>query len=368
MFARSPAGRSRSAIVVVVAAVTMIATLAGFGAQLPDPAAPPVAAAASPAVGAAQAAVPCSPFPDVNSTNQHCRNIEWLMGVGITKPADGLYHSDGSVTRGSMAAFLFRLVRPGRAQPTCTSRPFPDVPITSTFCGYISWARNNGIAYGYSNGNYGPENPVTRGAMAAYLFRIANPGQGASACTTKPFRDVPVTDTFCGVITWMVDNHITYGVGDGTNYGTTSPVTRGAMASFLRRIAERSGAPSDGFVLSVDGRRAVVVTLTSIRPVPRIAGAAAAQHRYLKASVTIRGYAGLAEVPGHRYLIDRSHWTVTARGTTYRAITSGPMAGTLDATKLGPGDKVTGTVTFDAPAHGTLTLQPSGFDPIRWTF
>jgi len=352
----------------VVVAVTMIAALTGFAARFSEPAAQASTTAASPVLDAAQAATPCGPFPDVNTSNQHCRNIEWLTGVGITKPSDGLYHSDGSVTRGSMAAFLFRLVHPGKAQPKCTGKPFPDVPTTSTFCGYIAWARSNGIAYGYPNGTYGPQNAVTRGAMAAYLFRIANPGRGAGACTSKPFADVGVHDTFCGVISWMVAHGITYGVGDGTNYGTASPVTRGAMASFLRRIAERAGAASDGFVLSVDGRRAVVVVLKGVSQVPGVAGTSTAKLNYVKATVTVRGYAGLDDVAGRVYLIDASHWTVTARGTTYRAVTQGPMAGTLHATKVVAGGSVTGTVVFGAPAHGTLTLRPSGYDSIRWTF
>jgi hypothetical protein len=212
---RGTVGRRASTLLAVVAMV--LALLTGIGVQQ------------------AAAATACHPYPDVTSSNPHCGNITWLKGQGITKPADGYYHPLDGVTRGSMTAFLFRLLNPGRNQPACTSRPFPDVPVTSTFCGYIKWAKNSGIAYGYSNGTYGPANPVTRGAMAAYLYRIANPGKAAKKCTSKPFTDVGVDDTFCAVITWMVTNGITYGVGGG-KYGTTLPVTRQAMASFLHRI------------------------------------------------------------------------------------------------------------------------------------
>jgi hypothetical protein len=73
--------------------------------------------------------------------------------------------------------------------------------------------------------------------MAAYLYRIAGPDHGAPACTSQPFDDVRVSDTFCGVITWAKKTGVTFGVGDGSNYGTAEPVTRQAMASFLHRIA-----------------------------------------------------------------------------------------------------------------------------------
>ena len=355
-------------MLIIAAAVAMIAMLAELGARPPNLAAPGSTPAAAPALDEARAAAPCSPFPDVNGSNQHCRDIGWLRGVGLTRPSDGLYHSGGSVTRGSMTAFLFRLVQPGKPQPRCTSKPFPDVPTTSTYCGYIAWAKQHGIAHGYSDGTYRPGNAVTRGAMATYLFRIANPGKAAPKCTRKPFRDVAIGDAFCGAISWMVANGITKGVGDGTNYGTTSPVTRGAMASFLRHLSALPGAVSDGFVLSIDGRRAVVVSLKNIRAIPRAAGAPAAKHRYLQVTVNVRGYAGLDDAAGRAYRIDTSHWTITANGASYRAVAQGPMAGTLGVRKVGSGGTVAGTLVFDAPAHGTLTLTPSGYDPIRWKF
>lgn len=189
-------------------------------------------------VGQAAAAPSCDPYPDVTGSNEHCANIAWLKGQDITKPADGKYHPTDSVTRGSMAAFLFRITNPGQPQPACPQEPFPDVSTKSTFCGYIAWAKDTGIAYGYSDGHYGANNAVTRGAMAAYMFRIAHPGEGASKCTAEPFKDVGKKDTFCGVITWMKTTGITYGVGSD-KYGTSVPVTRQSMASFLKRISEK---------------------------------------------------------------------------------------------------------------------------------
>ncbi len=201
------------------------------------------------AVGApaASAAPGCNPFPDVTSANQHCKNIEWLDDLGITKPADNLYHPLSSTNRGAMTAFLFRLTHPGEPSPTCTSKPFPDVDTSNVFCGYIQWAANNHIAYGYSNGNFGPDRPVTRGAMASFLHRIAQPG-AAPACTSDPYSDVAAHDIFCANINWMKVNGITFGIGGG-KYGPTLPVTRQAMASFLHRISDymaTGGTPGGG--------------------------------------------------------------------------------------------------------------------------
>lgn len=176
----------------------------------------------------------CAPFPDVGNSNIHCTNISWLKGKSITKPADGKYHPNSPVTGGSMTAFLFRLTHPGKPSPKCSTKAFPDVDASNTFCGYITWAAKNGVAKGYPNGTFGSNNGVTRGAMAAFLKRIATDDR-TPKCHSKPFADVTTTETFCGVITWMKGEKLTFGVGNGTNYGTTQIVNRQSMASFLHR-------------------------------------------------------------------------------------------------------------------------------------
>ena len=191
---------------------------------------------AGPGTGTA-AAETCHPYPDVTAANPACANIAWLKQTGITKPADGLYHPTAGVSRQAMTAFLFRLLNPESAQPVCSVAPFPDVGTSHPFCGYIRWAKSTGLAMGYSDGRFGPGRIVTRGAMAAFLYRIAHPGEGATKCTVAPYRDVAAGDPFCGVITWLKGTGITYGIGDG-RYGTTLPVTRQAMASFLHRLSD----------------------------------------------------------------------------------------------------------------------------------
>ncbi len=188
-----------------------------------------------PGSGSAKSTVgSCAPFPDVQASNPHCWNITWLADRGITKPLSGHYGPGSAVTRGAMAAFLYRIVHPDGPSPRCTARPFPDVPVSNTFCGYISWAKKHGVAAGYADGVYRPDSPVTRGAMAAFLHRIAT-GRAAPACHGKPYSDVSTGSVFCGVIAWAKKHGVTYGVGNG-RYGTTEPVSRQSMASFLHRI------------------------------------------------------------------------------------------------------------------------------------
>lgn len=189
-------------------------------------------------LGAASAADSCAPYPDVTSSDVHCVSIEWLKDQEITKPANGLYHSNGVVNRGQMAAFLFRLSNPGETQPACKPNVFKDVSTGHRFCGYISWARHAHVAFGYPDGTFGPGKPVTRGAMAAFLFRSKTNGAKQPTCTSSPFWDVSKNHTFCGYISWAKGQRITQGVGNGCYFGVNEDTARGAMASFLRKTSQ----------------------------------------------------------------------------------------------------------------------------------
>jgi hypothetical protein len=71
-----------------------------------------------------------------------------------------------------MAAFLYRYA--GRPGAGAGSSEFPDVNPGDNFYADILWMANQGITNGYDNGNFGPADNVTRGQMAAFLFRFVN--------------------------------------------------------------------------------------------------------------------------------------------------------------------------------------------------
>jgi S-layer homology domain/Collagen triple helix repeat (20 copies) len=48
---------------------------------------------------------------------------------------------------------------------------FNDVPEDHLFANAIEWAKDNGVVYGYDNGDFGPDDPVERGQLAAILKR-----------------------------------------------------------------------------------------------------------------------------------------------------------------------------------------------------
>jgi hypothetical protein len=135
----------------------------------------------------------------------------------------------------------------GYTSPSPTSESvqgpvFSDVPSSHTFYSPICWVAQAGVTAGTGAGTYSPSDPVDRGSMAVFLYRMA----GSPTWTppaTSPFVDVPTTHEYYSEITWLAASGITVGVViDGaTYYQPDNAVNRGSMSAFLYRL---SGSPS----------------------------------------------------------------------------------------------------------------------------
>lgn len=203
------------------------------------------AAAAPAAHPSADSGASCAskPFPDVATANIFCQDITWLKSQGITNgAADGNYGPTQAVSRQEMAAFLFRLQNPGWQDLTCSSAPFSDVDASGPFCGDINWLVQADVTNGTGPNTFSPTRAVSRQAMAAFLFRLHNPGQSPPSCSAKPFPDVATTNLFCGAIDWLHRQGITNGNTAG-NFNPATRVSRQAMAAFLHRLAGSSPSP-----------------------------------------------------------------------------------------------------------------------------
>jgi hypothetical protein len=123
---------------------------------------------------------------------------------------------------------------------------FSDVRHSSTFFTYIQWMFDNNISTGTVTALgrlYKPTDPVSRQAMAAFLYRAA--GSPAFTPPLMPsFSDVTTDNTFYKQIEWMKAQGISTGtdIGDGTfQYKPLAAVSRQAMSAFLYRAA---GSPA----------------------------------------------------------------------------------------------------------------------------
>ena len=164
-------------------------------------------------------------------------DINWLAQRRITTGyPDGTFRPNGSVERGAMAAFFYRMA--GSPQFTAPSTPsFKDVPRDHPFYKEIEWMRARGITTGWSDGTFRPNAAVNRDAMAAFFYRMAG-SPAYSAPAVSPFSDVSTGGQFYREISWLAEQRITTGWADGS-FRPVQPIERGAMVAFLHRYNVR---------------------------------------------------------------------------------------------------------------------------------
>lgn len=116
--------------------------------------------------------MPETGFADVPPTHKFYREIMWMKAEGLSKGyADGSYKPSVILSRAAMAAFMYRQA----GEPTVSPKNrFSDVGAGHQFYREIEWMRAAGITTGNSDGTYRPSFPVTREAMAAFMYRQSN--------------------------------------------------------------------------------------------------------------------------------------------------------------------------------------------------
>lgn len=173
-------------------------------------------------------------FTDVLPNTGFYQEINWMRTSGIsTGWADGTYRPWATMNRDAMAAFFYRLTGSPSFTPPAVS-PFTDIAPHSNFYQEITWLHATGITTGWADGTYRPLTPVTREALASFLYRRAGSPTFAPPAAS-PFTDVSPANEHYKAISWLHSMNYARGWSDGT-YRPKAAVTRDAIAAFLYRM------------------------------------------------------------------------------------------------------------------------------------
>jgi len=173
-----------------------------------------------------------NPFSDVGAGNLFFAEIAWMDDAEVTTGfPDGTYKPSSGVTRSAMAAFLFRLSGDEGSYTPPGAATFPDVSTAHPFFLEVEWLEDSGITGGYDDGTFRPSSPVTRQAMAAFVYRFEGEPLFTDPAAAS-FSDVGPGHPFFSEIEWMADEGISAGYVGGT-WRPSLNVSRQAMARFL---------------------------------------------------------------------------------------------------------------------------------------
>jgi choice-of-anchor B domain-containing protein len=175
-------------------------------------------------------------FLDVDGAHPFHDFIVDIAKAGITAGCGGGdYCPANAVTRAQMAIFLLKAkYGADHVPPTETGTVFADVPAGSFAAAWIEELAALGVTGGCGNGNYCPNDAVTRAQMAVFLLKTLLGSTYDPPIPTGVFEDVPALDPFAPWIEDLFARSITGGCNTAPAlYCPDSPNNRGQMAVFL---------------------------------------------------------------------------------------------------------------------------------------
>lgn len=177
---------------------------------------------------------PIAPFPDANPKEWYHDGLHFCTGKNLMNGyANGLLGPNDRMTRAQLAMILYNMEK--RPDNSGVSG-FPDVPSTAWCAKAVTWAVTNRVMRGYSNGLFGPDDPVTREQLVAALYRYADspPAQGS----LERFTDWEEVSPYAkeGMI-WAVSKDLVRGMGNN-RLSPRSTSTRAQVGTIIYRYCK----------------------------------------------------------------------------------------------------------------------------------
>lgn len=179
-------------------------------------------------------------YYDVPTTEWYHNAVLYVSEQGMMAGNNGYFSPNDRLTRGMMAQILYNIEK----TPGAGTASFPDVTSSDWFASAASWASTQGFMSGYSNGRFGPNDPITREQLAAILFRYSSTkGYNVSASAElSTFPDHAATsDWAVSAMRWAVGTGLLSGKTGvaGTRLDPTGTATRAEVAQILMNFGTK---------------------------------------------------------------------------------------------------------------------------------
>ncbi len=177
-----------------------------------------------------------NPYSDINKNGWYYNAVEYVSSnVLMNGTSPTTFEPELSTSRAMIVTVLWRM----EGQPKAgQASAFTDVADGLWYTEAIAWAADNKVVKGYGNGEYGPDDNVTREQMAAILFRYAQ-YKGYKTDTSNDlsaFADTSeVSDWAITAMRWAVAEGLISGVAS-TTLAPNSNASRAQEATALMRF------------------------------------------------------------------------------------------------------------------------------------
>ena len=181
------------------------------------------------------------PFNDVPESYWAYDAIQYVYGEGLMAGTSGsAFSPEGTTTRGQIVTILWRL----SGSPVVNYlMDFDDVDPAAYYAEAIRWATSEGIAGGYGNGSFGPNDPITREQLAVMLYQYAwnmgydlSIGEDTNILSYADFADL--SEYAIPAMQWACGAGLISGTGDGSTLSPGGSATRSQVAMILMRFCQ----------------------------------------------------------------------------------------------------------------------------------
>ena len=182
-----------------------------------------------------------NPFSDVSDSAWYYDAVQYVSKNGMMSGyGANLFGPDDTLTRSQLAQVLYNLEGKPSLEGENLGYPFADVQGDAWFADAVYWARLHGIVTGYSDGQFGPSDNITREQLAVMLYRYAQ-YKGYDVTAEGSLTSFPdekdVASWSKTAVTWAVSHGLIAGTGQGT-LDPQGNASRAEVATILMRFCQ----------------------------------------------------------------------------------------------------------------------------------
>ena len=151
---------------------------------------------------------------------------------------DGCFKPNASATRAQVVTMLWRAAGcPEPAAESNPFSDVSDTGSCAPYYKAILWANENGIALGYGDGSFRPHQTCTRAQVVTFLWRFAEEPECTAENSFSDVSDTGSCAPYYKAILWANENGIALGYGDGC-FKPDQTCTRAQIVTFIARYLQ----------------------------------------------------------------------------------------------------------------------------------
>ena len=167
-------------------------------------------------------------YNDISANAWYNNAVSFVTEKGLMSgTGTNTFAPDDHLTRAMLAQILYN----NEENPATNGNAFTDVQSSAWYADAVSWAARKGIVSGYGNGQFGPDDSITRQQLAVMLWKYA--GEPASNAGLDSFTDIDKASHYAlTALRWAVEKGIISGKGNGI-LDPAGNATRAEVAQML---------------------------------------------------------------------------------------------------------------------------------------